>query len=170
MNIQKLSQDERAVKALTGLSYQEFKDLLPSFKKALHEIRANKPNRKRAVGGGRKGKLPKIEDKLFFILFYIKTYPTFDVLAFFTERERSHCCESVSLLSKTLKKALGKEIVLPERKINSVEEFSQKFPEVKDVFPDGTERRIQRPKKRKTKQEVLFRKEKIAYSEKYCCM
>jgi hypothetical protein len=146
MNIHKLSHDSRAVKALTGLSYQEFLDLVPAFNRSLREIRMEYPHRKRNVGGGQKGKLPTIEDKLFFILFYVKTYPTFDVLAFVTDRDRGRCCKSVHLFSKALERALGKKIVLPKRRIRSVEEFMTAFPEVKDVFLDGTERRVKRPK------------------------
>lgn len=66
MNISKLSHDRRAIKALTGLTYQEFTNLLSNFEKALYEIRANKPNRQEAVGGGKKGKVPAVKDKLFF--------------------------------------------------------------------------------------------------------
>jgi hypothetical protein len=160
MNISKLERDRRAVKALTGLTYQEFSDLIPVFEKALSEIRKQRPNRKRKVGGGKKGKLPTAGSKLFFILFYLKTYPTFDVLAFFTDRQRSHCCESIAVLSKALLKTLGKKIVLPERKIHSVGEFLQKFPAVKDIFLDGTERRIQRPKKNKTNRKYYSGKKK----------
>ncbi len=160
MNISKLSRDKRAIKALTGLSYQEFSDLIPVFEKSLYEIRKQKPNRKRKVGGGKKGKLPTIEDKLFFILFYLKAYPTFDVLAFFTDRQRGHCYESVILLSNALQKALGRKMVPPERKMRSVEEFLQKFPEVKDILLDGTERRIQRPKKNKQNKKCYSGKKK----------
>jgi hypothetical protein len=45
-----------------------------------------------------------------------------------------------------LEKTLGKELVLPERKINSLDELFEIFPEAKDIFIDGTERPIQRPK------------------------
>lgn len=160
MNIQKLSKDPRAMKALTGLSYQEFTDLLPTFAKEVLNIQRLKPNRKRKVGGGKKGKLPTMESKLFFILFYLKTYPTFDVLGFITDRDRGKCCRSVHILLLALKKTLGKEIVLPERKITSVEEFIRKFPGVKDVFFDGTERRIQRPKNKKRQNKMYSGKKK----------
>lgn len=162
MNIAKLSKDPRATKALIGLNYKEFSDLVPIFAKALFELRMQKPNRKRKPGGGQKGKLPTTESKLFFILFYLKTYPTFDVLAFFTDRQRGHCQESVRFLSKALKTALGRELVLPKRKINSVEEFLRLYPEVKDVFLDGTERRIQRPKDPKRQRKQYSGKRKAA--------
>lgn len=147
MNIQKLARNKRAIHALTGMSYQEFTNLIPVFEKTLCEYYLSKRNRKRNPGGGKKGHLKTIEDKLFFILFYLKTYPTFDVLAFFSNKGRGRSCEAVHLYLSILQKALGKKIKLPERKIRSVEEFMEKFPEVKDVFVDGTERRMQRPKK-----------------------
>ena len=167
MNIQRIAKDPRLCKALTGLSHQEFSDLVPVFEKALFELRMQKPKRKRKAGGGRLGKLPTIEAKLFFILFYLKTYPTFDVLGFLTDRERSHCCESVRFLSKALKKALGRELVLPERKIGSVDEFLRKFPEVKDVFLDGTERRVQRPKDGRRQRKTYSGKKKSKHQKKY---
>jgi hypothetical protein len=76
MNISKLSRDPRAIKAVTGLSYQEFSDLAPTFAKALYEIQSERQGRRRKPGGGQKGILKTTEDELFFILFYLKTYPT----------------------------------------------------------------------------------------------
>ena len=157
------------MKALTGSSYQEFTNLLPTFEKAYLDMLRQKPNRQRKVGGGKKGKLPTMESKLFFILFYLKAYPTFDVLGFMTDRDRGKCCRSVHILLRALKKALGREIVLPERKITSVEEFLEKFPEAKDVFFDGTERRIQRPKNKK-RQKKLYSGKKKANTRKNVVM
>ena len=88
MNITKLAHDPRAIKALTGLSYQEFTDLLPVFERALERVQMEKPNRKRNPGGGQKGHLKTGEAKLFFILFYFKTYPTFDILGFLSGKSR----------------------------------------------------------------------------------
>lgn len=146
MNISKIAGNPRLCKALIGMSHAEFSDMVPVFEKALTELRMQKPNRKRRVGAGQKGKLQTTSSKLFFILFYLKTYPTFDVLSFFSDKERSHCCEAVRLFSQALKKALGHELALPKRRISSVEEFLIAFPEAKDVFLDGTERRVKRPK------------------------
>ena len=148
------------MKALTGVSPQEFNELVIAFDQELYRIRESKPNRKRKVGGGKRGHLKTSQDKLFFILFYLKTYPTFDVLAFFSSKGRGRSCEAVHLYLRILEKALGKKIVLPERKITSVEEFLQKFPEVKDVFVDGTERRMQRPKQGKRNKRYYSGKKK----------
>ena len=160
MNISRLARDKRAVKAMIGMSYEEFSNLVPVFEQSMRDIRMKEPNRKRKLGGGQKGKLPTAESKLFFILFYLKTYPTFDVLAFFSDRDRGRCCKSVHFFSKVLEKALGRKLVLPKRRINSVEEFIELFPAVKDVFLDGSERRIQRPKDRKTQNKTYSGKKK----------
>ena len=160
MNIQKLARDPRACRALIGMSRQEFSDLVPVFEKALIELRMQKPNRKRKAGGGQKGKLPTSESKLFFVLFYLKTYPTYDVLAFLTDRNRGRCCKSVHFFAKALKRALGRELALPKRKIASVDEFFDAFPEAKDVFLDGTERRVQRPKNARRRRKLYSGKRK----------
>lgn len=160
MNIVKLARSPRAMKALTGLTYQEFTLLVPTFEKAVHDLRMGKPERKREVGGGQKGKLKTGADKLFFILLYLKTYPTFDVLAFFSDKGRGRSCEAVHFFEQALTMALGRKLALPKRKIHSVEEFLQKYPEVKDVFLDGTERRVQRPKNKKRQNKLYSGKKK----------
>ena len=55
---------------------------------------------------------------------------------------------------------LEKKMVLPERKISTVEAFLELFPGVKDLFIDGTERPIQRPKDREKQKENYSGKKK----------
>jgi len=160
MNLATLSRSPRAMKAMTGLSYDEFTNLVPLFKAAYIAMKLENPKRVRAVGGGRPGRLPTYEAKLFFVLFYAKNYPTFDVLGFLFEKPRGRSCMDIHLLLTVLEKALGRAIVLPERKLTSVEEFFEKFPEVKDVFLDGGERRIERPKKPKGEHRTYSGKKK----------
>ena len=49
---------------------------------------------------------------------------------------------------------------LPKRRIGDIDEFLRLFPGVKDVFLDGTERRIQRPKKPKNQRKQYSGKKK----------
>ena len=161
MKINHIFTNERQGKALTGVSKAEFEALLPTFTQCLTQHRYHiKPNRKRAVGGGQKGSLPTTADKLAFILMYLKIYPTYDVLAFLTDRQRSKCCESVQLLLPVLQMTLGRKLVLPKRKITSVDEFFRLFPEAKEVFLDGTERRVQKPKNLKKRAKLYSGKKK----------
>ncbi len=143
--------------------------MLPVFEQCLAEYSASKPNRKRAVGAGRKGALPTALDQLVFILIDVKVYPTFDVMGVMYGRARSQCCESVQCLLPLLEKALGYSCALPQRKITSVSDFYNRFPGVKDVFIDGTERRIQRPQKPQA-QKKLYSGKKKAHTRKNSLM
>lgn len=105
-----------------------------------------KPKRQRVPGAGRKARLDATEDKLFYILFYCKCYPTFDLTSVLFDFDRSCAHGWVHRLLPILEQALGEKKALPVRKLRSVQEFVERFPEVRTVIFDGTERPIQRPK------------------------
>src|SRR3954463_15703111 len=80
-----LQTDRRQFLALTGLTLSEFQRLLTAFPHAYQQLSpANQPAegqpRQRSVGGGCKGRLERPEDKLLFLLVYLKTYPLQAVL------------------------------------------------------------------------------------------
>ena len=156
MNISAALRSVRTAKSLTGLTPSEFWNLVPLFENNFLEQRIKfLSNRQRRVGGGRKGHLATSADKLFAALLYLKTYPTFDVLGFMLNMEKTRACRNIHLLLPVLEKTLGRQLVLPKRQIRSMEEFLTLFPQVKDVFIDGTDRRVQRPKNPK-KQNKLY--------------
>ena len=145
INIEKILKQDRQIRATTGLNQQAFEALLPSFEEAYQETLDQK-RRWRAAGGGRKATLKTSADKLFFILLYCKCYPTFDLMSVLFGFDRSCAHDWVHRLMPILETALGKRQALPERKIDSIEEFLAKFGEVQEVIIDGTERPVQRPK------------------------
>lgn len=163
MNTKRLLKNPRLCKAVTGSSPEELERLLPAFSQSIiryqYQIKP-KQERKRKLGGGRRGALPNALDKLVFILIYLKVYPTFDVMGFLTDRQRSKCQRSVMQFLPILEMTLGKHISLPQRKINSVEEFFERFPEAKEVFLDGTERRVQKPRNLKRRAKLYSGKKK----------
>lgn len=114
----------------------------------------------RAVGGGRKGDLPTDEDKLLYILMYLKLYPTYDALSVLADHCRSKCGDSVKLLLRVLEMTLGRKLVLPKRYGRSLEEIFHDHPEIKDIFIDGTERRVQKPKNLKRRNKLYSGKKK----------
>lgn len=143
-------QDDRQFKALTGLSREEFQELLPVFTESYHELlneayEANKTKRQRKPGGGQKGVLDTMDKKLFFILYYWKVYPTFDVLGDRFGFDRSKACTNVHKLWPVLERALDKKGVLPTRSFTSVAELRAAFAGVEDLFIDATEREQVRP-------------------------
>src|SRR6266545_4965909 len=75
-----LQTDRRQFLALTGLTLSEFQRLLIAFPQAYQQLypanhTAEGQPRQRSVGGGCKGRLEQPEDKLLFLLVYLKTYP-----------------------------------------------------------------------------------------------
>jgi len=165
-NKDKILQNPRLCKAIFGMSREEILRLLPLFSQCLLAYRYElHPHRKRKVGGGRKGDLPTDLDKLLYILMYLKIYSTYDVFSVLSEHQRSKCGDSVQLLLPVLERTLGRKLVLPARKATSLEEVFEKIPELKDVFLDGTERRVQRPKNTK-KQRKLYSGKKKATTRK----
>lgn len=144
LNIDRVLKQDRLLRALTGLNRKAFEELLDTFR-PLYEQSCQTQPRQRAVGGGRKARLLGSQEKLFFILFYFKCYPTFDLAGIIFELHRSQAHEWMHRLQPILEKTLGKKMVLPERKLDSIEAFLERFPEVKRVMIDGTERPVQRP-------------------------
>jgi len=152
--LERAKKSDRIMKALTGMTIIEFEGLAITFSQVLLKYQATrKPNRKRAVGGGRHHTLTNAGERLFFILFYVKCYPTLDLAGFFFAVDRSRIHRWVKELLPLLEETLGREVVLPVRKINSVEEFMVQFPEVKDLFIDATERPVRRPQNNKKQNE-----------------
>lgn len=166
MRIETAIKSDRLCKSLTGLTVLEFTELVGSFEKNLLEVRIKrKPDRLREMGGGRKGQLVRVEDKLFFILMYLKCYPTYDVLGWIVDFHRTRACQQVLFLLPVLEQTLGRQLVLPKRQISSPEEFIKLFPGVKEVFGDATERRRQRPVSQK-RQKKLYSGKKKSHTRK----
>lgn len=159
--IRRALKNNRLCKSLTGLNITKFYQLAVQFEQIYLEDQHQKSrDRKRKIGGGRTAVLREAIDKLFFILMYLKVYPTFDVLSFIQSLDRSECCRWVHRLMPILEKTLGRACVLPERQINSPEEFLRKFPKLKDIFIDGTERKVQRPVNPKRRKKLYSGKKK----------
>src|SRR5438445_6051349 len=81
-----LPADRRQFLALTGLTLAEFQRLLTAFPPAYQQLypanhTAQGQPRQRSVGGGCKGRWEQPEDKLLFLLVYLKTYPLQAVMA-----------------------------------------------------------------------------------------
>src|SRR2546422_6007406 len=80
LNYDKLKDKPREFLAATGLTLAEFACVLPAFQSAYEtqyppELTYEGKTRQRRAGGGAKGMLPNLADKLVFILVYQKTNP-----------------------------------------------------------------------------------------------
>ena len=106
--------------AMTGLTHAEFHQLLPHFQYAWDQYvtqhYVDRDNRQRQYGAGRsEATLVSIEDKLLFILYYVKVYPLQEILAFEFGMVQSTANEWIHILSEVLKKALDHGGYVPER-------------------------------------------------------
>jgi Helix-turn-helix of DDE superfamily endonuclease len=147
LNPERILNQDRQMRAMTGLNRKAFEELLASFTTAYQQsLFKTEVERKRAFGGGRKATLGTMAEKLLYILLYCKCYPTFDLLSVLFNFDRSCAHEWVHRLLPILETALGCKQALPVGKLRSMEEFLERFPEVKEVILDGTERPVQRPK------------------------
>lgn len=145
LNIERALTQDRLLRALTGLNRKAFDALLSTFSE-VYEQSLPQHRRQRAPGAGRKARLLQAQDKLFYILFYFKCYPTFDLAALLFDFDRAQAHYWMHRLQPILETALGEKLALPERQLNSIDDFRVRFPGVKRVMIDGTERPIQRPK------------------------
>jgi hypothetical protein len=146
-----LQADRRQFLALTGLTLSEFQRLLTAFPQAYQQHypanqTAEGQPRQRSVGAGRKGRLEQPEDKLLFLLVYLKTYPLQAVMGELFDLSTPQVNYWIHRLLPVLRSALDDLGVLPERdprRFARAQGASGKAPR---LIIDATERRRQRPK------------------------
>jgi len=153
INVSAVLTDDRQLRSLIGLGRDDFEKLSNEFTPCLNEDRRKKRTGKlkkyhqRKVGGGRKPALGPPENQLFFILLYLKNYPTYDVLSFTFGISRSGAFQSLQRLLPVLKQTQKNLQVLPKRTTDNPQELFQLIESVDRVLIDATERPLQRPQK-----------------------
>jgi hypothetical protein len=108
LNLKRILNQDRLMRAMTGLNRKAFEELLPSFTEA-YDQSLLKPagERKRSPGGGRKATLRTMLEKLLYILLYCKCYPTFDLLSVLFDFDRSCAHDWVHRLLPILETTLS---------------------------------------------------------------
>ena len=146
-----LIRDGRQMKALTGLSQAQFDQLLSVFsdfyqatQQNTYEAGGESGTRRRKPGGGSKGKLPTMADKLLFVLYYYKTYPTFDVLGTQFDMVRSKAHENLHKLSPILYNTLVHLELMPYRELGTPDDLKAALTGLDRLIIDATERAYHR--------------------------
>lgn len=168
LNYQYLTRRSELFAMVTGFTLPQFKKLRDKFETIYHQKeyeRIPEEKRKRKVGGGRKSGLGDIEGKLFFILFYLRNYPTLRFAQILFEIEDSAIHRWVIFLSAVLKETLGKEISLPDRQMRSFSDLYEIYPELEEYIVDGTDRPYKRSKDN-TVQELYYSGKKKRHTVK----
>lgn len=133
--------------ALTGYTRQEFDELLPQFKQSYYDWMAShrldgKPRGKRKYSDYKNSPLPTIEDKLFFMLHYLKTNNLQMVQGALFGISQPKANVWIHCLAPVLNKTLAE---LGELPVRHMAEMTFASGEETLYFHDGTERPIPRP-------------------------
>lgn len=134
--------------ALTGYTREEFEALLPHFRTHFYQHMQTyrldgKPRGKRQYSDYANSPLPTLEDKLFFILNYLKTNNLQSVQGAFFGISQPKANQWVHTLHTVLNQTLAGCGALPARQMAKLVVASQESL----YFHDGTERPIPRPGK-----------------------
>jgi hypothetical protein len=150
ISYEKLVKKPRVFKSITGLSIEEFEQLYLRFGPAWveHERqRLERPNRKRAIGGGRKYAL-KLKDQLVMVTCWLRLYLNTEAMGFFFGVDKSTVSWNCRRLLKVLR-TLGDETLgwpaPPKRgQGKNIEQALRDYPDLLAIV-DTTKQRVQRP-------------------------
>ena len=106
---QQVQEHPKLLLAMTSLTHAEFQQLLAHFQYAwdqyVQQHYVDRDDRQRQYGAGRsEATLVTVEDKLLFILYYVKVYPLQEILAFEFGMVQSTANEWIHILSEVLKR------------------------------------------------------------------
>ena len=162
-DIQKLG--DRQYKALVGLSKKDFMELAVVFSECRQEALGKHYeefeafyDRKPSAGGKPAFQTPS--EQLFLVLYYLKSYPCFDVLGFTFNCSGKTAHENLYKFLPILEAALDKLDVLPERGFESADEFIEYAKSHGDIIIDATERLHHRKKEYQEQKKYYTRKKK----------
>ena len=136
--------------AATGLTHDEFAHVLPAFAAAYAVLYPPDKTwegkvRQRQRGGGAKGVLPQMADKLLFLLVYQKTNPLQTMPGLPCDLSQPQTHYWIHHLLPVLQRALAALGMAPERDASRVVTSPLALEGAPDMVMDGTERRRQRP-------------------------
>ncbi len=117
-----IADKEKDLLAMTGYTKQEFTAILPSFQQSYDEyLHANTIEGYERVGQIPKSyhtsPLPTIEDKLLFILVYLKQHPTQTLHGYLFGMSQSNANKWIHVLHAVLNRALAQLEALPQREM-----------------------------------------------------
>ena len=136
MKYEEARKKPRVFQQLTGMTTEEFDKLKGAFEAAYEE--EERQRGKPGSTAGRKAVLRTSEDKLFFLLFYLRHYPVQEVLAFLFGISQGQANHWIHRLTPVLKKALAAAKELPGRTADEVKGRMRKCPKRAFII-DGTD-------------------------------
>lgn len=163
MNYYYLLKHSHLFPAVVGITYQQFLCLFDKFVPALRyaeKAKAWQFERLRIPGGGRKSKLASDKQKLFFILFYYKNYPTYGLAQVLFELDETNLYRWKEFLAPVVQACISYQLQLPTVKVKTLAGMLEVCPALRECIVDATERPIQRPKDNQTQEHYYSGKKK----------
>lgn len=184
LTVTKLRRKPAQFRAFTGLTVQEFDQLLAEVEPAYHaatQQRQQRPDRLRQPGAGRTGTL-SLPERLLMGLIYLRLYVSQSLLAFLFNLDQSNISRELNdrllpilltILPVPLRDAPLRPQAQPSqddtpteatqagkqpRRINTLKELLTTYPELEEVLLDATEQSIPQPQDKQQR--------KLAYSGK----
>jgi hypothetical protein len=162
--------NEKSLRSLSGLSVEQFNELLPYFAHSHNEyfskydMNGKYRNNRRSYVIYKNSPLPTIEERLFFILVYLKNNPLQEYHAACFGLDQKHCNSFIHVLYRILENCLHDAEVMPtddQKKFSLIlKSLSQANEELPILLHDGTEREIPRPVDLEEQQENYSGKKK----------
>lgn len=172
----RLRKQPRHFASFTGFSPEQFDTLLAALT-PLYEVqeyaRKSRPTRQRTIGGGHPFTLERPE-RLLMTLMYLRLYVTESLLSYLFDlhessvnRERNQ--RMLPVLLEVLPVPMREELGLlrpatagtaARKRIGTLEELLEKYPEIREVLIDATEQPVQRPRDKQAQKEHYSGKKK----------
>jgi hypothetical protein len=177
LTVARLRRKPRHFRTFTGLRIEEFDALLAALEPeyaAIDRARKARPGRQRAIGAGRRFELA-LAERLLMVLMYTRLYTTelligylFGLDASSVNRERN--LRMVPALSAVLPLPAREEMGVVGaaahpgpgggKRMRTLEELLQRFPELGEVLIDATEQPVPEPKEKRARRERYSGKQK----------
>ena len=131
------------------------RELSPVYAKLQRE-RLKKPRRQRKAGGGRKFELG-LEERLLLTLMYLRLYVSQTLLGYMFDLDDSNISREINermmpSLKEVLPLPMQDELLTPslqkqaKKRIGTLEELLETYPEFKEILVDATEQEVPKPK------------------------
>lgn len=152
----------------TSITESEFEYILPFFETSFNEFfkyNTLEGKKRKRLSVKRTDSVFKIaEDGLFFILFYLKSYPTEEILAGIFDLHQPQANVWKRILQDILEDSFVRMKVLPSRDNKKLNILIKEMG-LTEVIIDATERQIQRPKDNEVQKEYYSGKKRLIRSK-----
>ena len=114
---EKLRRRPAVFRNLTGLSIEEFEALYQQLVNDIErydETRLEQGERQRAVGAGRRYD-HDARNRLLMAMIWLRVYPTYEVLGFIFDLDKSNICRNLKGVLAVLREQLGDEVEWPDQ-------------------------------------------------------